>query len=168
LQQLLASLAVVSRDAGIALAGHAPTPAPEEQRTLDRLALVLDAAGLETPDVADLPADLGGADVVLPLLRHLERQGTVVRISQHRWANRSATTAAAAALRAELPIGAELPLSELKRVLGLTRKHLIPLLEYFDRTGVCVRRGEARLVTAAQGGDSESSPEPPGGGISKS
>jgi selenocysteine-specific elongation factor len=168
MQRLLADGTLASRDGGIALAGHAPVPTPEEQRTLEQLVRVFEAAGLEPPDVAELPADLGGADAVLPLLRHLERQGSLIRISQHRWADRAAAGAAAAALRSQLPIAEELPIADLKRVLGLSRKHLIPLLEYFDRIGVCVRRGEARLITAAQAADGGSSSEPPGGGATKS
>jgi hypothetical protein len=45
-------------------------------------------------------------------------------------------------------------------VLGLTRKHLIPLLEYFDSVGITVRDGEQRVlpsVTAQVRGDASGS-----------
>jgi selenocysteine-specific elongation factor len=154
LQQLLRDGTLASRGGEFGLAGHEPVAPPAQAALLERVSRVFEAAGLQAPDLAELPADLGGSDALLPLLRFLERQRRLVRISPTRWADAAATMEAAARLRQQLPTEQELPLSELKLTLGLSRKHLIPLLEYFDRTGVCVRRGEARIVTAPVHGDS--------------
>ena len=36
--------------------------------------------------------------------------------------------------------------SQMKEILGLTRKHLIPFLEYCDRQQITVRNGDLRTV----------------------
>lgn len=127
----------------VALAGHRPTPSAAQRSALASIRELLAVAALEPPDVAVLP---GGADGALPLLRYLEGQHAVVRLPDGRWADARAVADAAARLRQELPPDTELPLAEFKNVLGLTRKNLLPLLEYFDGAGVCERRGESRIV----------------------
>jgi hypothetical protein len=42
--------------------------------------------------------------------------------------------------------GAVLEVNDFKDVVNLTRKHLIPLLEHLDRTGVTSRVGELRTI----------------------
>jgi selenocysteine-specific elongation factor len=135
---------VVQAAAGaLALASHRPTPSAPQRSALDSISGTLEAAGLEPPDVATLP---GGADGALPLLRYLESQRMVVRLPDGRWAAARAVADAATRLRRALPADVDLPLGDFKDVLGLTRKHLLPLLEYLDGVGVCVRRGESRSI----------------------
>jgi selenocysteine-specific elongation factor len=43
----------------------------------------------------------------------------------------------------------ELSVGDLKEVLGITRKHAIPLLEFFDQKGYTARRGNARMAGPA-------------------
>ena len=82
--------------------------------------------------------------------------------SQHPGVALAARHAAAAALaefRAVLEatlteLGSATP-AELRDRLGLTRKYLIPLLEWADRRGVTRRTGDARVLgrlTAGKGG----------------
>jgi selenocysteine-specific elongation factor len=40
----------------------------------------------------------------------------------------------------------EITVPEFKEMTGLTRKHLIPLLEYFDLTRVTLRVGDKRVL----------------------
>jgi hypothetical protein len=50
-----------------------------------RLAAVYRAAGLQPPDLAELPADLARRSDLPLLLRFLERDGTLMRLSATRW-----------------------------------------------------------------------------------
>jgi selenocysteine-specific elongation factor len=52
----------------------------------------------------------------------------------------------AEALRSGMHAGQEYGPAELRAVVGVSRKYLIPLLEYFDRVGVTERRGQGRVV----------------------
>jgi selenocysteine-specific elongation factor len=146
LQRALTERIVVSRGGMLALPDHMPAPLPAQVEVVDRLSSVLAAAGTQAPDLDELAAGLGAPASLLPLLRHLERQGMAVRIGPARWAAASAIADAAAALRSSLPADQPLGVAELKTVLGLTRKHLIPLLEYFDSVGITVRDGEQRVL----------------------
>lgn len=51
-----------------------------------------------------------------------------------------------AAIKGLLAERAELEVGDLKGALGVTRKHAIPLLEYFDGVGTTVRRGNVRVA----------------------
>ena len=44
----------------------------------------------------------------------------------------------------------EVAIPELRDVLGTSRKFMIPLLEYFDGTGITVRRGDKRFLRESQ------------------
>jgi selenocysteine-specific elongation factor len=55
------------------------------------------------------------------------------------------------ALRAGMKPGQEYGPAELRAFVGVSRKYLIPLLEYFDRMGVTERRGQGRVVRLERG-----------------
>jgi len=53
-------------------------------------------------------------------------------------------------LRSGLVPGRKYTPAELKELLGVTRKYLIPFLEYCDRAGVTERFGDGRQVRAVE------------------
>ncbi|HSJ10814.1 MAG TPA: selenocysteine-specific translation elongation factor [Longimicrobiales bacterium] len=154
---LIGEGAVVQRQGGAALADHYPTAGPAAREALDRLTAFYRAAGLEAPDTADLPPGLADAADLPALLRFLERDGILVRVTPGRWTDAGAIRDAVAALRSQLPTGQPLGVADLKEVLGLSRKHLIPLLEYLDRIGVTRREGDARVLFAGDGAGPDTS-----------
>ena len=105
-------------------------------------------AGLEPPDLGDLPSDLATRPDLPVLIRFLERTGTLVRLTPTRWADAVAVADVTGAFRTQLPSDRGLGVSDFKQIVNLSRKHLIPLLEYLDRTGATVRRGDERWVAA--------------------
>jgi selenocysteine-specific elongation factor len=146
LQQLLAAGIVVGRGSDVAVAGFQPEPGPADRRCLDRLAATFADAGLEPPELAELPLELAGTAGLPALLRFLERDGVLVRLTPTRWADASAVSDCAMACHAQLSADTPLAVSDFKQVVNLTRKHLIPLLEYFDRAGFTLRSGETRRL----------------------
>jgi selenocysteine-specific elongation factor len=54
------------------------------------------------------------------------------------------------ALRAGMERGREYGPAELRELLGVSRKYLIPLLEYCDRRGVTERRERGRVLGGTQ------------------
>ncbi|MBI1967498.1 MAG: selenocysteine-specific translation elongation factor [Gemmatimonadetes bacterium] len=119
-----------------------------------RLARRLDVARWQVPTVAELERELPGAPV-LGLLMHLTREGGVEQVDQERFVSKAALDEFRRALEATLrELGAATP-SQLKDRFGLTRKYLIPLLEWADRRGITRRLGDARTLarlTAGSGG----------------
>lgn len=145
LDDLLRQNAISSAGSAVALAGHAPIAAAGQMAPMNELADIYAAAGLLAPETGELPGHLAGrADLPL-MLRHLEREGRLVRLTPTRWSDAAAITAATATLRAALGTTAH-PIAAYKDTLGITRKHLMPLLEFLDRTGVSRRDGDVRTL----------------------
>ena len=128
----------------------APRPSADQERLRSRLAERLRAAGREPPSVPELVAESG--PVVPALLRLLERGGEVVAVEPERYYAADALGGLLEALRRAALDGREYSPAELREILGVSRKYLIPFLEYCDRTGVTRRREGRRMVVGAQGG----------------
>ncbi|HEX6309855.1 MAG TPA: selenocysteine-specific translation elongation factor [Longimicrobiales bacterium] len=144
--RLIAEGRLVAAGNALALPEHSATPSAEARRAIDRLAELFRSAGAQPPDVAELPPDLGGRPDLPLLIRFLERDGTLVRLSATRLISSTAVAECVAALRGQLSAGQPLTVGDFKEVLNLTRKHLIPLLEHLDRTGITRRDGELRRL----------------------
>jgi len=131
-------------------------PALDARATDARALLVhrLEAARWQIPTVAELVREFPDTPV-RALLAHLIREGGIEQIDQERYATKSALEQFRAALEAALTeVGAATP-AVLRDRLGLTRKYLIPLLEWADRRGITRRSGDARTLarlTAGSGG----------------
>jgi selenocysteine-specific elongation factor len=120
----------------------------------DKLARRLADARWQVPTVAELEREFPGSPV-RALLSHLARTGAAEPIDAERYAAKGALAEFRAALEAALvELGTATP-AELRDRFGLTRKYLIPLLEWADRHGVTRRAGDARVLarlTAGKGG----------------
>ncbi len=119
-----------------------------------RLSQRLVEARWQVPTVAELEREFPGAPV-RALLSYLARDGAAEPIDGERYAAQGALAEFRSALEAALgELGSATP-AELRDRFGLTRKYLIPLLEWADRRGVTRRRGDARVLarlTAGKGG----------------
>jgi selenocysteine-specific elongation factor len=83
---------------------------------------------------------------VQPLLRLLERDGRLVQVEADRYYDPAALSTLVGALRSGMEAGREYGPAELRDLLGVSRKYLIPLLEYCDRQGVTQRRERGRVL----------------------
>jgi selenocysteine-specific elongation factor len=81
-----------------------------------------------------------------PLLRLLEREGAAVQVEETRYYAAQAVEELVGNLRRGMERGREYGPAELREFLGVTRKYLIPFLEYCDRIGVTERRGGGRVL----------------------
>jgi selenocysteine-specific elongation factor len=130
--------------AGFVLApGWIPQPTVEQSSLLQTIVSQLEASGVEPPSVGELSANIG-ADAGI-LLRYLERQRQVIQVEQDRYYTPVHLESLVDQLKSGMASGAELGPSELREVLGLSRKYLIPFLEYCDRAGYTVRGATGRL-----------------------
>jgi selenocysteine-specific elongation factor len=134
---------IVIRGGVAMLAGWSPKPTPHQAGLIETLVSRLEAAGAEPPGVEELSAGFE-ADPE-PLLRYLERQGDVVQVEQNRYYSANQLKAVLARIRHSMTGGIELNPSQLREVLGLSRKYLIPLLEYCDRLGYTNRTVTGRV-----------------------
>ena len=112
-----------------------------------RLAQRLADARWQIPTVTELEKEF--SDPTVPaLLAHLAREGSVERVDQERYAQKQALEEFRRALEETLrELGAATP-AQFRDRLGLTRKYLIPLLEWADRRGITARKGDTRVLRA--------------------
>jgi selenocysteine-specific elongation factor len=104
----------------------------------------------QVPTVAELEKEFSGA-AVRALLAHLVRDGTIEQVDQERYAAPQALAEFRTELQAALAeLGAATP-ADLRERFALTRKYLIPLLEWADRRGVTERKGDTRVLARLTG-----------------
>jgi len=112
-----------------------------------RLAQRLAEARWQLPTVSELQREFSDPSVPA-LLAHLAREGSVERVDQERYAQKQALEEFRRAVEETLrELGAATP-AQFRDRLGLTRKYLIPLLEWADRRGITSRKGDTRVLRA--------------------
>ena len=125
------------------LPGRTPELAGRDAKLAAAALKRLTSSGAEPPSVEELSAEVG-ADVGA-ILRFMERLGQVVQTEQNRYYTSHNLTLLVDRLRGALSGGVELGPSELREALGLSRKYLIPFLEYSDRVGYTNRNAVGRV-----------------------
>jgi selenocysteine-specific elongation factor len=131
---------------GAAPPGHRPALTSDQATACEGLASVFRAAGLAPPQVEELPAELAGRSDLWSLLKHLETGGRLRLVTDGLYVDAAALEQAVGAVSARLRGRTGLTPADFRDVLPVTRKHLIPLLNYLDGLGVTVRREEGRDV----------------------
>ena len=148
LEALESSGAVERRGAALARRGHSVELGPADRAVVERAMARYGDAGLEAPETPALAAELG---IDLPhlreLLNHLEREGRVVKLAGDWFADAGALARAERMLVDRLGReGSGADTGAFKEMFGVTRKYLIPILEYFDRRGLTRREGNRRVL----------------------
>ena len=119
----------------------------EDQR---RLVAAVREAGLAAPTVAELAGRLGVSEALAGLQQAAVR-GEVILMEPGRYLSPEALEGFAAMLR-EVGAAGEITPGVLRDRTGLSRKFLIPLLEWADRSGVTYREGEGRRLRSPRPG----------------
>ncbi|HEV8149177.1 MAG TPA: SelB C-terminal domain-containing protein, partial [Gemmatimonadales bacterium] len=109
-----------------------------------RVVAALEQAGLEPPSIRELEHQLGQSGL-LPQLRHAAQQGRIIQVESDRYFSHGALERFVQAVR-ELAAEQTITPSGLRDRLHLSRKYLIPLLEWADRSGVTRRVGDQRVL----------------------
>jgi selenocysteine-specific elongation factor len=127
--------------------GHAAASGAAGGALKEKVAGALAAGGLTPPWIAELPAATGASAAdVGAVLKLLAAEGRVVRVSAELHYDAAAIAALRERLVAFLRERREITTQEFKDLVGATRKHVIPLAEYFDREKVTLRVGEKRVL----------------------
>jgi selenocysteine-specific elongation factor len=126
--------------------GFQPTLEPDQEEKVERLRPIFREAGLAPPSIRELPAELGDPEEIRVLLRFMEGKGEVRALEDDLFFWQEALDSAGTHVSHSLGGKWGLGPADFKDLLGVTRKHLIPVLRYLDTKGVTVRRGEQREV----------------------
>jgi selenocysteine-specific elongation factor len=133
-------------DGGVArLAGWRPSLDGQTLAARSKLLRRLAEARWEVPTIGELQREHAGV-ALPPLLAHLAREGVIEQVDQERYAEPEALASFRDALEGALQELGDATPAELRDRLGLTRKFLIPMLEWADRRGITERRGDTRRL----------------------
>jgi len=145
-----AALAEMSRagrlrlsDSLASLAGFTPRVSGGDAE-IDRIVSILSRAHLSPPTVSELEHSTGHRDLQ-PLLRLAAATGRVEAVERDRYYAKEALDQFAGVLNDLGSQGTIVPAAVRER-LGISRKYLIPLLEWADGRGITVREGDSRRL----------------------
>ena len=145
--RLVADGTLVRHDSLLRLPSHEVSLTQEEQATAARLERLLQDGGFSPPDGKRLEAAAGLARPRLnDFLGVLEARGAVVKITLDLYLGAAALERAKTTLLEHIEAHGEITAATFRDRLGISRKTAIPLLEYFDRSGLTVRVGDLRRL----------------------
>lgn len=149
LQELTDEGSICVEGATARLPGRGARLTPEEETALAGVERRVREGGLAPPTVDEL-ADAFSVErsVLHDLLRLLVEREAVVPLTPEIFVAREEAERARTTARALLAHKRSATAGDFKAAFGVSRKYLIPLLEYLDRIGVTRRVGEARELAA--------------------
>jgi selenocysteine-specific elongation factor len=122
----------------------------DQQLVLDRIEEIYKKNGLEPPYFKDLDKDIiqkGGRD----LLEIMVKDHTLVKVKEDLYFHHTAIAGLEERLVKFLEEKGEITTPELKAITGVSRKYMIPLIEYFDKIQITVRVGDKRVLRKRKG-----------------
>ena len=149
LESMRAAGRIRTTDTGLALAGHGPKLSRNEQTLLTQLAGWFRDAGLESPTVKECQQRAAKNQASVPqLVQLLVSDGELVEVATDYFLHATADAEARRkVVQAMTPRG--LTLSEIREILGTSRKYAVPLCEFWDRAGFTQRQGDLRTLKPA-------------------
>ncbi len=114
---------------------------------IDRVVRILEEAELSPPSLAELERQTGRRDIAA-ILRLAAQTGRVEAVERERYYARPALERFAATL-ADIGRGSLIAPAEIRDRLGISRKFMIPLLEWADAKGITERVGDQRRLRNA-------------------
>jgi len=146
LQDLRARGSVQLRDGVASLTDFRPSLSGAQSALRSRLRKTLDEKGLSPPTVRELEESMGGKGDIEAILRLMDVEGEVFALDPDMFFPSAAVWAAGETVVEALGGSENLGPADFKKTLPLSRRHLLPLLNFFDRSGVTTRRDEGRVV----------------------
>jgi selenocysteine-specific elongation factor len=109
----------------------------------ERILEQLERAGAEPPSTTELESEIG--QPLAPVLHFLERRGDIVQVEQLRYYRSTHLSSVLDRIRAVMEHQNDVTPATLRDRVGLSRKYLIPILEYCDRAGLTIRGPSGRV-----------------------
>ena len=129
------------------LASHRLQLGGQEKTLMDTIKKLLGAQPLAPPDLKEIEKQAGVPRQRLnEVIRLLEREGSVVRITTDMYFLAGSIDELRATLRSFLAQKGEMTAASFRDLIGSSRKYTIPLLEFFDRDGLTIRIGDVRRL----------------------
>jgi selenocysteine-specific elongation factor len=154
LRELEKKEAILAEKESIRLRGHQVQLKAGMEDLRGRLSQVYREAGLAPPTAREILERFSDRNrEMASLLQVMIREGELVRISEELNFHRDVLESLRDDYRKLLLREGEATPASFKELTGLSRKFIIPLMEYFDATKLTMRTGDRRILRERQGKD---------------
>lgn len=131
----------------VALAGFAPKLSDKQRQLRDTLIDQFRSAGVSPPSLDEVAAaQRVTEDQVRTIAELLLAERQLVHLGAGLYLHAEVEADMRRRVREALANGAGLTMSQLRDVLGTSRKYAVPIFEYLDRAGFTKRRGDLRVL----------------------
>lgn len=125
--------------------GHTVSLASDQEKVRETILTAYEQGGVTPPNLKDVLEPLGmDAKQAGPVLRLLQDQGALVRVKDDMYYHGPALQLIQERIIGFFDDHDEMSAPDFKGLTGLSRKYLIPVLEYFDKEKLTVRVGDVR------------------------
>jgi len=145
LERLLKKGDVVAEQEVLRLKGHKVSLASDQEKVRETILAAYEQGGATPPNLKDVLKPLGmDFKQAAPVFRLLQDQGLLVRVKDDMYSYGPAVTVLKEKIVDFFATHQEMSAPDFKDMTGLSRKYLIPMLEYFDKEKLTVRVGDVR------------------------
>ena len=124
----------------------------DQEQVKGRVEAVFRRAGLQTPALDGVAQELRlDAKTLREAVGLLLAEKKIVKITEEILVHEENLAPLRAKVRDYLRDGAKMGMPEFKEISGVSRKYSVPLLEYFDRSGLTIRVGDQRVLRKSAG-----------------
>jgi selenocysteine-specific elongation factor len=147
LEDLTKSNRVVQKEDVIHLSGHRIALEADQKDIRHKIERAYLESGLQPPYFKELAASVGENPArVEDVLGHMLQEGMLVKVKEGLYFHKDVIERLKARLVSFLTANTQITTPQLKEVTGVTRKYMIPLIEYFDAAKVTIRVGDVRRL----------------------
>ncbi len=123
---------------------------PDQSRVETEILGILDKGGLTPPSTGEIVEELRIKDEhVKDIFGKLVYEGKIVRVKGDMYFSRTHIEELKRTVKEYLGLKKEMSPADVKAILGLSRKYMIPLLEYLDEIKLTIRVGDKRVLRTA-------------------
>lgn len=148
LQSMRAANKVRIAERGVALVGKGPKLSHNEQKLLTQLVEQVRQGGMEPPTVKDCQQAAKIPQSVPQLLALAAADGQLVAVAPDLYLHVETERRIRERLAGPLAQGPGLTVSQIRELLGTSRKYAVPICEYLDKIGFTRRQGDMRVLVA--------------------
>lgn len=146
-QRLVAFKRVTGDERAVARSGFAPKLSAAERRLRDQVLAAFEAAALQPPSLDELTKKaVARADAVGQIVDLCVAEGLLAQVSSDVFLHVKAEADLRQRITAALQTRPGLAVSDVRDILGVTRKYALPFCEYLDRVGCTRREGDLRVL----------------------
>jgi selenocysteine-specific elongation factor len=145
LVELIESDVIEAAAEGIRFKGRKAQITEAQKAARHRMESIFRDAGYSPPTFSQVEEQVGDPRSAKQMVSLLIEEGVIVKINPTMAYHKDFLELAIRKIKGHFQKADKLGVGDLKTVLGVSRKHAVPLLEYFDRIGLTTRVGDYRV-----------------------